>query len=166
MSVLPFKAKTTRPAPAPAKPLTIAERVNAVPEGFDIAFDTITRYIEDEAANGGNHDKISYPASTELALRPICHQFGFDRQPQTYGELKALMEYGVMLQSSVGSVLKDKEQRELWQALSRKGFANHYPEQVDALELYLKGDRDGLARYHAANGTLAALGRDYKEFDE
>jgi hypothetical protein len=162
MPVIPFKKRLKRPKPATA----IAARVNAVPTGFDIDFAKVTRYIEDEAANGSNADKVTYSPEVTLALKALCAQLGFERLPLTYGELNALLEYGHMMRYTVGAAIRDPEQRAIWQEVAGKGFLNHYPNSAKALALFLSGDVKGLKDFHTTHRTLETLGRQYQQFDD
>lgn len=174
MNVIPFPCNRTRIASKRPKRTSTTKRaarsgptareielqLNSPPEGFDINFEEIA-HLTEGAANESNDNPVVLSGRAELALRRLIARFGFERLPQTYGELHGLTAYCFDLQHYADLGTTPDEVTLIWQQSARKVLAEHFPALLPAFELLVAGDLPGLRELHRREDTLTRLGREY-----
>lgn len=150
--------------PEPLDP--IAAVLAAQPEHMDVDFSECLRLVGGSAANGDNNDPLVLQGEAKLKFRRLIAMYGFDRLPFTYGEAYGLLNYCELLDTAWGVGTVRNCDLPGWQNSFLKVFKRKRPEMVAPLQLLCKNDLAGLRQLHAAEGTLARLGRAYREFND
>jgi hypothetical protein len=154
------------PTEKPVKQWTgddIAAKVIGDPQGFEDILE-VTRLMGDSAANGDKNDPVVVTGRSELALRRLVERFGFERLPQTYGELHGFLDYALHLRgASTEDIAQYPAQAETWRKSVLEICREYFPERVEGTELFMAGDMAGLAKHHRENNTMYRLGQAYRE---
>ena len=131
------------------------------PRQSAVAFREVMRLIGDGASVRDITDAVAFSADSEALMRRVLARYGFERLPDTYGELFALFEYCDSLDAASGVGMRPADQLVEWQAASFVVWRRKSPHLMPAIELYCAGDIDALRALHRAQDTLTALGRGY-----
>lgn len=104
---------------------------------------------------------IVFTSPCETIVRGVTARYGFDRLPDTHGELFALFEYCDSLDAASGVGLRPKEELAEWQSASFVVWRRKHPELMPAIERFCAGDIEGLLELHRRDDTLTRLGLNY-----
>lgn len=125
------------------------------------AFREIVRALAPDPHADPQTAPVVFGESTEPLMRRVIARYGFARLPATLAEFYALFEYCDMLDATSGAGMRPPDQLAEWQAAALEVWRRKKPAEVPAIERFCAGDADGLAALHAAEDTLARLGREY-----
>jgi hypothetical protein len=96
-------------------------------------------------------------------MRLVLLHYGFDLPPLTVAEFFGLLEYCDELDALAGAGVFPAAEQPAWQHLSIELLSITHLPCRKAAELYSRGDLAELRALHREQGTLAALGRHYRE---
>lgn len=147
-------------------PADAARPESTEPRQSAVVFREVLRLLGDDAAVGDIARSVVFAANSELLMRQVLAQYGFERLPSTYREFFALFEYCDSLDAASGVGMRPKDQLAEWQAASFVVWRRKSPELMAAIELYCAGDLAGLRALHRQEDTLATLGRKYLEVED
>jgi hypothetical protein len=106
---------------------------------------------------------VRYDDPAAALMRRIVLHYGFELPPLTAAELFGLLAYCDELDALSGANVFPASEQAGWQHLSIELLsATHLPCRR-AAELYSRGDIAGLRSLHREQGTMAALGRRYRD---
>ena len=142
--------------------LTQSEESLAFPRGMPyVDFSQIV--VLKAAANPDKSDPIMSFGSALKDMESLVQMFGFDRLPQTYGELYQLHEFCRALRSLSGfnTTLKHIH---LFQKANESLWESYFPGDLEAFLLYCKKDMAGLRDYLKRTDALTRIGKNFEEF--
>jgi len=143
MAVIPFR-KPSPASPRAPRQRSIAERINAKPEGLeDLDLSQVMRIDGPKAEDGSV--QVTYTAELEVRLRQMVARYALPRLPYTAAELDALMAYAAYLEGCRADGLEHNASwQRRWLALSEE----HFPGYAEGLRLFLAQNMAGLAEHH------------------
>lgn len=97
----------------------------------------------------------------ELIVRRVMARYGFERLPNTCGELFGLFEYCDSLDAASGVGIRPKDELAEWQAASFEVWRRKQPELMPAIECFCAGEIEALLELHRSTDTLTTLGLNY-----
>jgi len=108
-------------------------------------------------------DPVHFFRDTRPRIRLVQRQYGFERLPRTLGELCGLFDYCDRLDVITGVGVFKPEMLARWQQLTFElsGQRRAMP-YGPAVELYRRGDSEGLLAWHKEQNVLSKLGRSYR----
>lgn len=107
-------------------------------------------------------DKIGYDEAGAASLRRVLDRFGFERRPDTFGELYGLLDYCDRLTVISGVGVVHQNDLRAWQARSFLLLRAETSLYRRAAELFCIGDLEGLRKWHRNPDALRLLGRAYR----
>lgn len=110
------------------------------------------------------NDSIAFASGpAEVRLRQIIAAFGFPRMPQTYGELRGLLDYCALLETAAGfTVHENPKDLEICHRTAFRVMTKYHPGYVMPFQLFINRDIEGLRAWHTREGLLERLGREFE----
>jgi hypothetical protein len=147
-------------APRPkVRTRTSAEILAAPPPGveqFHIPSEGVLRITE--TANDAPTDMVVLSGKADLMVHQLIAKFGFERMPQTMGELEGLITHCRSLFFAPGDDMPECC-RPAFVKAGLDTWEKYAPEFREAAVLYLAGDLEGLRKHHIENKVLERRGR-------
>lgn len=145
----------------------VQSKVMGNPFGPDADLLEVTRLMGDSAANGDKHDPVVFNAPTEVVLRRLITRYGFDRLPETYGELNGFLDYALFLEGALADdIAQYPEQAAAWVRAALEVCEQTFPQYLVAMKLFVAKDAAALLAHHTAEKRLLVLGQTYREFED
>lgn len=156
------KIVSIKPTAIPIAPASGSGPAHAAgPQQSAVEFREVLRLIGGGEAGRDVLGRIVFTEPCELVMRRVMARYGFDRLPDTYGELFGLFEYCDSLDAASGVGLRPKDQLAEWQAASFVVWRRKQPQLMPAIERYCAADTAGLRELHNQEDTLTTLGLNY-----
>lgn len=136
------------------------------PQYLNPVFSDLVRLLDMNHHAGDCSSQLIFEGASIPAMRGLLKRYGFDLPPLDAGELYGLLEYCDRLDAFTGKGMFTPNQLSHWQSLSDGLDWTGVSPGRRAISMFSLGDLHGLRGLHRQNGTLAHLGRAYRDLAE